>query len=61
MTKQLLTIIFLSPFYFTNAQSVVSTDSITIFKTEEDNLSRGRELHKTRGYVSDISVTAAKF
>jgi hypothetical protein len=61
MTKQLLTILFLSPFYFTNAQSVVSTDSIAIFKTEEDNLSRGRELQKTRGYVSDISATAAGF
>ena len=61
MTKKLLTILLLSPFYYANAQSVISTDSIDIFKTEEDNLSRGRELQKTRGYVSDISATAAGF
>jgi hypothetical protein len=47
MTKQILTFLILSPFSFANAQSVIITDSIAIFKTEEDNLSRGKELQKT--------------
>jgi hypothetical protein len=61
MTKQILTFLILSPLSFANAQSVISTDSIAIFKTEEDNLSRGKELQKTRGYISDISASASGF
>jgi hypothetical protein len=61
MSKQILITLLLSPFCFANAQAVISTDSIAIFKTEEDNLSRGKELLKTRGYISDISVSASGF
>ena len=61
MKKQLLTILFLSPFCFAKAQSVINTDSIAIFRTEEDNSKRGLVLQKTRGYVSDISASADGF
>jgi hypothetical protein len=61
MTRQILTFLILSPFCFANAQSVISTDSIAIFRTDEDNSKRGLVLQKTRGYVSDISASADGF
>jgi hypothetical protein len=61
MKKQLLITLLLSPFCFANAQSVLSTDSIAIFRTDEDNSKRGLVLQKTRGYVSDISVSSNGF
>jgi hypothetical protein len=61
MTKQLLITLILSLFCFANAQSVISTDSIAIFRTEEDNSKRGLVLQKTRGYVSDISAATDGF
>jgi hypothetical protein len=61
MKKQLLTTLLLSTFYFSNAQSVISTDSVAIFRTDEDNITRGLALQKTRGYVSDISASTNGF
>jgi hypothetical protein len=61
MTKQLLITLLLSPFCFANAQSVINTDSIAIFRTDEDNSKRGLVLQKTRGYVSDISASGNGF
>jgi hypothetical protein len=61
MKKQLLITLLFSPFCFANAQSVISTDSIAIFRTDEDNSKRGLVLQKTRGYVSDISASGNGF
>lgn len=56
MKKQILIFSLTILHIILSAQKNIRKDSISLFRITEDNLTSGREIIKSKGYVSNIDI-----